>query len=148
MGSSNNPIVMPVTDHTDPWADKTSRCWTLEEHHYAEVFAVCASFTTDDLPLWSALLSPSARGATLRENRGHSLNGHEDTHSFRNCRHPFVNASAHLNPELGQLDNDDDYRSWQARMYSYRCGYPRTHSNKNVAIVQFTREGTTRTKSR
>ena len=57
-GSSNNPIVMPVIDHTDPWTDKTSRCWPLEEHHYAEVFAVSASFKTDDPPLWSALLSP------------------------------------------------------------------------------------------
>ena len=87
---------------------------------YAEVFAVCASFRTDDPPLWSALLSPSARAAALRENRGHCLNCHEDTHSFRNCRHPFINASGCLNPELGQLGDDDAYRRWQARMTSYR----------------------------
>ena len=131
MGSSNNPIVMPVIDHMDPWTDKTSRCWPLEEHHYAEVFTVCASFETDDPPLWSALLSPSARAAALRENRGHCLNCHEDTHSFRNCKHPFINASGCLNPELGQLDNDDAYRRWQARMTSYRRGKSRTHPNKN-----------------
>ena len=68
-GSSNNPIVMSVNDLTDPWTDNTSKCWPHEEHHYAEVFAVCASFRTDDPPPWSALLSPSARSATLRENR-------------------------------------------------------------------------------
>ena len=84
-----------------------------------EVFAVCASFETDDPPLWSALLSPSARAAALRENRGHCLNCHEDTHSFRNCGHPFINASGCLNPELGQLGDDDAYRRWQARVTSY-----------------------------
>ena len=105
----------------------------LEEHHYAEVFAVCASFETDDPPLWSALLSPSARAAALRENRGHCLNCHEDTHSFRNCRHPFINASGCLNPELGQLGDDDAYRRWQARMTSYRRDgtSSRAHTKKN-----------------
>ena len=131
MGSSNNPIVMSVIDSADPWTDNTSKCWPLEEHHYAEGFAVCASFETDDPPLWSALLSPSARAAALRENRGHCLNCHEDTHSFRNCRHPFINASGCLNPELGQFDNDDAYRRWQARMTSYRGGNSRSHQNKN-----------------
>ena len=82
-------------------------------------FAVCASFRTDDPPLWSALLSPSARAAALRENRGHCLNCHEDTHSLRNCRHPLFNASGCLNPELGQLGDDDAYRRWQARVTSY-----------------------------
>ena len=148
IGSSNNPIVTSVIDPADRWTDNTSKCWPLEEHHYAEVFAVCASFETDDPPLWSALLSPSARAAALRENRGHCLNCHEDTHSFRNCRHPFINASGCLNPELGQFDNDDAYRRWQARMTSYRRGNSRSHPKKIVAIVQFTREGTTRTKDR
>ena len=111
---------MSVNDLTDPWIDKTSNCWPLEDHHYAEVFAVRATFKTDDPPLWSGLLSPSARAAALRENWGHCLNCHEDTHSFRNCRHPFINASGCLNPELGQLGNDDASRRWQARMTSYR----------------------------
>ena len=116
-----------------PWTDNTSKCWPLEEHQYAEVFAVCASFETGDPPLWSALLSPSARAAALRENRGHCLNCHEDTHSFRNCRHPFINASGCLNPELGQLGDDDAYRRWQARMTSYRCDgrSSRAHTKKN-----------------
>ena len=84
MGSSNDPIVMSVIDPADPWTDNTSKRWPLEEHHYAEVFAVCASFETDDPPLWSVLFplalrprrcpprkscllytSPSPRDATL-----------------------------------------------------------------------------------
>ena len=133
MGPSNNPIVMSVIDPTDLWTDKTSKCWPLEEHHYAEVFAVLTSFRTDDPPLWSTLLSPFARAAALRENRGHCLNCHKDTHSFRNCRHPFSNASGCLNPELGQRCGDDAYRRWQARMTSYgRDGTSyRVHTTKN-----------------
>ena len=111
----------------------TSKCWPLEEHHYAEVFAACASFETDDPPLWSAPLWPSTRAAALRENRGHCLNCREDTHSFRNCRHPFINASGCLNPELGQLGDDDAYRRWQARIPSYRRDgtSSRAHTTKN-----------------
>ena len=95
-------------------------CWPLEEQHYAEGFAVSASVKTDDPPLWSGLLTPSARAAALRENRGHCLNCHEDTHPLRNCRHPFINASGCLNLELGRLGDDDVFRRWQARMVSYR----------------------------
>ena len=124
---------MSANDLTDPWTDHTSKCWPLEEHHYAEVFAVCASSKTDDPHLWIALLSPSARAAALRENRGHCLNCHEDTRSFRNCRHPFISASGCLNHELGQLGDDDAYRRWQARMTSYRRDgkSSRVHPKKN-----------------
>ena len=55
----------------------------------------------------------------------------DSTHSFQNCRHPFINASGCLNPELGQLDNDDAYRRWQARITSYRRDKSRSHPNKN-----------------
>ena len=65
-------------------------------------------------------LVPRLRPTTLRENRGHCFNCHEDNHSFRNCRHPFINASGCLKPELGQLGYDDAYRRRQARMTSYR----------------------------
>ena len=132
-GSRNTPIFMSVNDPTDPWTDHTSKCWPIEEHHYAAVFAVCASFGTDDPPLWSALFSPTARAATLRENLGDCLNCHEDMHSFRNCRLPFINASDCLNPELGQLGDNDTYRRWQARMTSYRLDgkSSRAHTKKN-----------------
>ena len=70
--------------------------------------------------LSGAPFSRPPHAAALRENRGHCLNCHEDTHSFRNCRHPFINASGCLNPELGQLGDDNAYRRWQARMTTYR----------------------------
>ena len=67
-----------------------------------------ASFKTDDPPLWSGLLSP--RADALRENRGLCLICHEDNHSFKHCKHPFITASGCLNPELGQLGDDDAHR--------------------------------------
>ena len=67
MGSSHNPIDMPIADSTDPWLDKMSNCWPLEEQHYADVFAVSASYETDNPSLWRGLLTPSARAAALRE---------------------------------------------------------------------------------
>ena len=78
-GSSHNPIVVSINDPTDPWLDNISNCWALEEHHYAEIFAVSALFKVDDPPFWSAFLSTFARAAALRENLGHCLNCHEDT---------------------------------------------------------------------
>ena len=46
MGSRNNPIVINVNksipDYADPWLDTSSNCWPLDEHHYAELFAVCS----------------------------------------------------------------------------------------------------------
>ena len=99
---------MPIDYSSDPWLDHTSNCWPLEKHHYAEGFAVKATFKTDDPPLWSGLLSP--RADALRENRGLCLSCHEDNHSFKHCRHPFIIASCCLNPELGQLRDDDAHR--------------------------------------
>ena len=119
-GSSHNPIVMPINDSSDPWLDQTLNCWPQLEEQYAEVFAVRASFKTDDPPLWSGFFSPSACTDALRGNRGLCLNCHEDNHSFKHCRHSFINASGCLSPELGQLGDDDAYRRWQARMTCYR----------------------------
>ena len=115
-GSSHHPTAMPIGDSSDPWLDQTSNCGPLEEHHGAEVFAVSASFETDYPPLRSSLLSPSTRSDALRANRGLCLNLYEANHSFKHCRHPFINASGCLNPEFGQLGDDDAYRRWQARM--------------------------------
>ena len=49
--SSHNPIFMSITNSTNPWIDKMSNCCPLEEQHYAEGFAVIASFKADDPPL-------------------------------------------------------------------------------------------------
>ena len=93
----------------------------LDEHHHAEVHAVCSSIQTDDPPLWSGLLTPTARAAALRENRGHCLNLHEDTYSLKQCRHPVIHARGCLSPDLGQLgDGGEAYRRWQVRMIRYR----------------------------
>ena len=107
-GSSHHSLVMPIDDSFDPWLDHTSNCWPLEEHHHAEVVAVKASFETDDPPRWSDLLSP--RAGSLPENRGLCLNCHENNHSFKHCRHPFITASDCLNPELGQLRDNNAHR--------------------------------------
>ena len=46
---------------------------------------------------------------------------HEDTHSLKQCKNSFINASSCLNPDPGQLGDDNDaYRRWQARMIRYR----------------------------
>ena len=45
---------MPIDDSSDPWLDHTSNCWPLEEHHYAKVFAVKASFKKTTLPFEAA----------------------------------------------------------------------------------------------
>ena len=67
------------------------------------------------------------------EKIGDIAHCHEDTHSFRHCRHPFIDVSGCLNPELGQRGDDDAYRRWQARMTSYRRDSPpsRAHTTKN-----------------
>ena len=89
-GSSYHPTAISIDDSSEPWLDQTSNYWPLEEHHYANVFAVSASFKTDDTPFWNGLLLPSTRGDTLRENRRLFLNCHEDNHPFKHCRHPFM----------------------------------------------------------
>ena len=92
-GSCNNPhrvnVHKSIPDCFDPWLDTASNFWPLEEHHYAEVHAVCMSIQTEDALLRSSLLSSSARAAALSETRGRCLNCHEDSHSLRQCRHPF-----------------------------------------------------------
>ena len=140
---------MPIDDSFDPWLDHTSNCWPLEERHYAKHFAVSASFEADDLPFWSGLLLP--RADALRENQELCLNCHEDNRSFTQCRHPFIDAGDCLNPELGQLGDNDAHRRWQARMVCYRrdgkSSRPTNHK-KNVAIFKVNGEGTIRFRAR
>ena len=68
--SSHNPIVMSITDPTDPWLNKMSNCWPLEEQHYAEVFAVSALLKTGDRLLRSILLTPNARAPFSKSPTG------------------------------------------------------------------------------
>ena len=95
-----------------------SNCWPLEAHHYAEYFAVSALFKTDDVPSGSASSRPPP--ARLPPEKTGGIASIEDIHSFRNSRHPFIIASGCLNPELGQLGEDDAFRWRQARITSYR----------------------------
>ena len=41
---------MPIDDSSDPWLGQTSNVWPIEEHHYAESFALSASGKTTTLP--------------------------------------------------------------------------------------------------
>ena len=98
-----------------------------------------------DPPLWSGFLTPTTRAAALRENRGHCLDCHEDTHSLRQCRQPFVNASACLKPDLEQLGDDGEgYRRWHARMNRYRPVDKSSRSNKNSHKNNRRRRGNSR----
>ena len=117
-GSSHYSTVIPIDDSSNPWLEHTLNCRPLEEHHYAEDFTVNASFKTDDPPLWSGLLTP--RTYALRRNRRICLNCREDNHPFENCRHPFIAASGCLDPELGQLGDDDAHRFRRTRTVCYR----------------------------
>ena len=81
------PTVMPIDDSSGPWLFRTSSCWPLEEHNFADIFAVSASLKTDDPLVWSGLLSPSTRVDAVGGNRGLFLNHHKDRHSFKHSRH-------------------------------------------------------------
>ena len=63
-GLHRNPVVMYVSQApTDSWVPSTSYSqWLLA--HCDEVCTVTDTFSTDDCPLWSGLLSPTARAAT------------------------------------------------------------------------------------
>ena len=131
-GSQRNPAVnkIPPTSGSHPRRTRTGRLQIVMKSA-----PLAVPLSTDDPPLWSGLLSPTARAAALRDNQGHCLNCHETTHSFKKSMHPFSNASGCIKPELGQLGgNDDAYRRWQERMLRYRrgseTGGPRISSSK------------------
>ena len=122
-----------IPDCADPWLYTSSNRWPLDEHHYAEVFAVCSSIQADDRSLLSGLLTPTVHAAALRVNRGHCPNYHEDTHSLKQCRHPFINASGCLNLDLGSLDDlSETYRRCKARMVRYRRVDTPSRSNNQI----------------
>ena len=59
------------------------------------------------LSFGAASLHPPLALMPSGNNRRLCLNCHEDNHSFKHCRHLFIIASGCLNPELGQLGDDD-----------------------------------------
>ena len=78
---------------------------------------------------------------------------HEDTHSLKQCKNSFINASSCLNPDPGQLGDDNDaYRRWQARMIRYRREDKTSRSNnqknqETIAAAAVTRVVNTRAKA-
>ena len=73
------------------------------------------------------------------------MNCHEDSHSLRQCRHPFINASGCLNPDLGQVGDDGEaYRRWQARMNRCRRQDKSSRSNKQSNNQNRRRRGNSR----
>ena len=147
-GSRNNPLVLSVhksiPDCLDPWFDTSSSYWPLEEHHYAEVHAVCMSIQTEDPALWSGVFSSSARAVVLSEYRGHCLNYHEDSHSLTQCRHPFRNLSGILKPDLGTLGDDGEaFLRSQERMIRHRREN-NSRSNKHNQTKRRRRSGHSR----
>ena len=122
-GTAGQPIVMNVSAIThDPFTLCYS-AWPLDPDHWEEVYAVSASFATDDPPLWTPLVTHADRRQAFASFRGVCLNCGEQRHNMRQCEQPFTNSSGLLNPELGQLnDNGDAFRRWQRRMQSYRRG--------------------------
>ena len=112
---------------------------------YAEVHADCMPIQTGDPPLRSGLLSSSARAAALSKNRAHCLNCHEDSHSLRQCRHPFQNLSGISHPDLGKLGDDGAaFRRWQERMTRHRREYnprPKKHNQTKTGVVPAIHEG-------
>ena len=104
----------------DPFFENESD-WPLR--HYEELYMVTTTFSTQDPPLLTPLLTSSARAQAIRAHGGHCLNCNGTDHSMQNCPQDFINISGNLNPALGQLNNGGHAnRQWQQRMRSYRRG--------------------------
>ena len=140
-------VTKSIPDCLDPWLDTFSNCWSLEEHHYADVHAVCMNTQIQNPPLCSGILSSSARAATVSENQGNCLNCHETSHSLRQCRHPFRNLSGVLNPDLGTVGDDGEtFCRWQELMSDTAARIihdRRNTTGRNTGVVPVTRVGST-----
>ena len=111
-----------IPDCLDPWLDTSSNCWPLDETPLRRISrCLHVPIQTDDPPLWDGQLSSSARVAALSETQEHCLNCHKDTHSLKQCRHPFQNLVGIFNPDLGTLGDDGEaYRRSDERMLRHR----------------------------
>ena len=129
-GTPLNPLVMHVANNdADPFR-KDDPDWPLR--HYEEVYMVTTTFSTQDPPLLTPLLTTAARAQALRAHGGHCLNCNGTDHSVKTCAQDFLNTSGILNPALGQLnDGGRAYRQWQQRMRTYRRGQYERHVERN-----------------
>ena len=123
--TQRNPFVMNVTSlqtASDPDPFTMNYChWPLD--HFDEVCMVSITFTTSDPPLWSPLLTASARAKALRSYNGLCLNCGSRDHGVKTCQNPFINSTGVLNPGLGERnDGGHAFQQWQQRMLSYRRG--------------------------
>ena len=122
-GTQSNPFVMNVTSPqtaSDPDPFTMNYChWPLD--HFDEVCMVSITFTTSDPPLWSPLLTASARAKALRSYNGLCLNCGSRDHGVKTCQNPFINSTGVLNPawasstmEATPSNNDNSVRSHTA----------------------------------
>ena len=89
--------------------------WPLA--HCNEVCAVSDTFSTDDPPLWSSLLSLTTLAVALRDHQVQCLNCHETSHYLKQCSHPFISQRVH------------QPRAWSARGQHHRVPpLARTHA--------------------
>ena len=86
---------------------------------------------------------PRRKAPSLSGQEGRCLDCHGMDHSLMNGTQSFIYASDCINPQLGQLgDNDDAYRFWQRRMQSHRC--PTHVGGENARSSPCTAENTLR----
>ena len=93
--------------------------WPIE--HFDEAYMVSTTFSTSDPPLWSPLLTASARAKTLCSYSGQCLYCGGRDSSVRTCQNPFINSTVVLNPawasstmEATPSNNDNSVRSHTA----------------------------------
>ena len=130
-GTQRNPYVMTISAQkdADPFTMNYYH-WPLE--HFDEVYMVSTTFSTSHPPLWSPLLTASARADALRSYSGQCLNCGGRDHSMKTCRNHFINTTGVLNPGLGELnDGGHAFQQWQQRMLSYRRGQYERHVQQN-----------------
>ena len=118
--TQRNPFVMNVTSlqtasDPDPFTINYYQ-WPIE--HFDEAYMVSTTFSTSDPPLWSPLLTASARAKTLCSYSGQCLYCGGRDSSVRTCQNPFINSTGVLNPawasstmEATPSNNDNSVRS-------------------------------------
>ena len=123
-GSSRNPTVInvaPSARFSDPFLSSAAEL-PADPPDSDEVFEVCESLATPDIPLWTPTTNPDKDAQVFRHYKGRCLNCHGMNQLLQNCAQPFINAinSGCIIPQLGQLgDNGKTYRRCQRSMQTY-----------------------------